>query len=178
METALPWLELLLVSLCWLTLTYAAYSDLRHLEVMNSVSVLIAALFFPSAWVFGLSIGTIGLHVLIAFVILLAGFGLFAIGLTGGADVKLLAAATLWIGPDSLVTLLLLMALIGGLLAIALLGLRGLTKLAPTIRIASLSVDHWRAIPIPYCLAISVATFLTFPQTIFMPTLLGGQNPW
>ena len=53
--------------------------------------------------------------------VFVAGALLFSRGLIGGGDVKLLTAATLWAGPGLTPALLIVTALLGGLLTLALL---------------------------------------------------------
>ncbi|MEM7041526.1 MAG: prepilin peptidase [Pseudomonadota bacterium] len=53
-----------------------------------------------------------------------AGFALFAFGLMGGGDVKLLAALALWAGIDHIALLLVVTSLAGGLLSIVMVMLR------------------------------------------------------
>ena len=57
-------------------------------------------------------------------VTLIAGFALFAAGLFGGGDAKLFAASSVWFGWPGLYRYILLVALLGGLLALVVLCLR------------------------------------------------------
>lgn len=163
---------------CSATLVYAAYSDMRRLEVANSVSIVLALLFLPAALVFGLAMTDIGLHLAVGLVVLLAGFMLFSFGLTGGADAKLLAAAALWVGPGGLAHLLIFMALIGGALAVVILIVRAAAKSSAAARLPWLQEGRWRDAPIPFCVAISAAAILSLPSAGFWPTLLGERAAW
>ena len=53
---------------------------------------------------------------------LVLGFALFAAGLFGGGDAKLMAAAALWLGWSTGTSVLVFTALAGGVLAIVYLG--------------------------------------------------------
>jgi len=96
----------------------AAVSDFRQYIIPNSISLAIVGLYpiylafssLPIDWAGGLIAGS---------VVLAVGIGLFSLGLTGGGDVKLLAAAALWAGTDRVLPLLLVMSLAGGVLALA-----------------------------------------------------------
>lgn len=178
MDVTLPWIEAALIATCIVTLGYAAYSDIRHLEVANSVSILLGTLFFPAAWSFGFDIVTVGVHVAVAIGMLALGFVLFSLGLTGGADAKLLAAASLWVGIDGLGRLLIYMALIGGLLAILVLIARGLSTSAIAGKLPWLIPGRWRDAPIPYCVAISIATVLSLPSAGLIPRLFQDAASW
>ncbi|MEQ8369643.1 MAG: prepilin peptidase, partial [Alphaproteobacteria bacterium] len=54
----------------------------------------------------------------IAGVVLALGMGLFALGLFGGGDAKLLAALALWAGPSQILPTLFVIALAGGVLSV------------------------------------------------------------
>jgi prepilin peptidase CpaA len=60
--------------------------------------------------------------------VLIGGTALFAAGLVGGGDVKLAAAATVWIGARAIPEFLVVTALVGGLLALGILGGRALRR--------------------------------------------------
>lgn len=103
----------------------AAWQDLRTLHIGNGLSVAIAVLFVGWA-VIGLIAGS---YTLVAFGLSIAcGAGLFAVGMAafaagilGGGDVKLLAAVGLFAGPAGILDLMLVTALAGGVLGIAVL---------------------------------------------------------
>ena len=119
---------LLLVGLCLTTfaglLAWAAYGDIRRYLIPNKISLLILAAyaafslsaaflpdFYPSVnWFNGLIAGG---------AVLTVGLILFARGIMGGGDVKLLASASVWAGTAYIYDLLMTTALVGGLLAVA-----------------------------------------------------------
>lgn len=173
MESEIPWFATSVVALYAGLLLYAAYSDIRHLEVANSVVVGIAALFFPAAWLVSLPLETIVVHVAVGLAVLAAGFGLFAFGVMGGADGKLLAATALWCGPDEVARLLIYVALAGGALAGVVLIIRKSVRSPAVVRRAPwLAGGRWRETPIPYCAAIAAGAFLTLPHTPFLTASL------
>jgi len=55
----------------------------------------------------------------LAFVVFWAFAGLFALGLLGGGDVKMLGAVALWFTPTAFLDLLIVMAFVGGGVAVA-----------------------------------------------------------
>jgi prepilin peptidase CpaA len=94
---------------------------------------------------------------------------LFACRILGGGDVKLLAAMALWCGIHLLVPLLFLTAIIGGVFALIVLGLR-----QPLVQIAFLAVLR-RApaflhakMPIPYGIPIAIAGVMLAPHLPFL----------
>ena len=104
-----------------IALLVAAFTDLRSRQIGNKLNAAIALgapLFW---WASGLALWPdVAIQVgvaLAAFAVLAA---LFAFGAMGGGDVKLLTALALWLEPLWFFRLLMVMALVGGLLAVGL----------------------------------------------------------
>jgi prepilin peptidase CpaA len=126
------------------------YRDGRDYLIPNTLSIAVAALFFPAALLLGLPLLPALLAGGIAFAIT---FGLFALKLFGGGDAKLLPALMLWTGWNlTSLQFLFLMAILGGVLAIVLLALRFLLR-----RRAGLPQLLQPGAPIPYGIAIASA---------------------
>ena len=110
---------------CALLLLAAAWQDLRTLRIADGLSIGIAASF--AVWaVAGFAAGTytlvsLGLAVTCAAGMFLLGALAFAVGGIGGGDVKLAAVTTLFAGPGLLLDFVLIVALAGGLLGVAIL---------------------------------------------------------
>lgn len=110
----------LLIALA-IALVFAAFTDIRRRQIdnwLNGAIALGAPLFW---WASGLSLWpdvAIQLGVAFAAFVLLA--GLFALKVMGGGDVKLLTVLALWIPPEIFMQLLLIMAIAGGVLTIAM----------------------------------------------------------
>lgn len=94
-------------------------------------------------------------------IMLIAGLAFFAAGIFGGGDAKLLAASALWFGWSGLFRYIMLVALMGGLLALVILGLRRVAQVrawsSPEWLIKMRSGEHG----IPYGVAIAAASWLT-----------------
>ena len=102
-------------------LVWAAVTDLREFLIPNRISVAIVALYPAHVLASAQPVDWVG--ALIACGIVFAvGFALFALRITGGGDVKLLAATALWAGPDLVMPFLLVTAVAGGVLALVKLG--------------------------------------------------------
>jgi prepilin peptidase CpaA len=147
----------------------AGFEDLRRLIIPNRLTLAICLLWpleMAAAWP-GASavIAALGC----AAAVFTAGTVLFARGVIGGGDVKLLAAAALWAGPGGTPALLVGTALLGGVLALALL-----TPLGP--RLAALrgagageaAAALHDAKSVPYGVAIAAASLI-----VTLPPLLG-----
>jgi prepilin peptidase CpaA len=103
----------------------AGAQDLRSMQIANGFSLAIAGLFAVWAAV-GLADGQISVKE-VAFalgcgtVVFGVGAAAFALGALGGGDVKLLAAVSLFAGPQLLYGFLIITAIAGGLLGLAIL---------------------------------------------------------
>lgn len=110
----------LLIALA-IALVVAAFTDIRRRQIdnwLNGAIALGAPLFW---WTSGLALWpdiALQLGVALAAFALLA--GLFALKLMGGGDVKLLTVLALWVRPEIFMQLLVVMALAGGVLTVAM----------------------------------------------------------
>ncbi len=104
-------------------LIVAAFTDIRRRQIDNWLNLAIAAgapLFW---WTSGLALWPdVALQVGVAVAAFAALAGLFALGMMGGGDVKLLTALALWIEPNAFLQLLIIMAIAGGILTIIMGG--------------------------------------------------------
>ncbi|MEL7189079.1 MAG: prepilin peptidase [Pseudomonadota bacterium] len=101
-------------------LLIAAFTDIRSRKIANWLNGAIA-LGAPVFWfASGMAVWP-DMAMQFGFALLVSGawIGLYALGLLGGGDIKLLAALSLWITPLNYMTLLIIMAMVGGLMAIA-----------------------------------------------------------
>lgn len=102
----------------------AAVFDVTTMTIPNWLIVLILAGFVAVAAALGLDPLRIAFHLALFFALLFVGIFCFARGWVGGGDAKLLAAIGLWVGPEQIVTLLLITSVAGGALTIAILFFR------------------------------------------------------
>jgi prepilin peptidase CpaA len=138
------------VLVCFLGLLgWAAVSDYREFTIPNRVSIGIAGL-YPAHVVASLTpIDWLG-AILVSVAVFAAGFALFAGKLIGGGDAKLISAVALWAGPDLILGVVLIIALVGAALSIFVLKMQWSARLrgAGGVRIADFKA------PVPYGLAI------------------------
>ena len=110
-----------LVGALAIALLVAAFTDIRRRQIDNWLNAAVAAgapLFW---WATGLSLWPgVALQLGVAVVTFLVLAGLFALKAMGGGDVKLLTALALWMPAMLFLKLLVIMALAGGVLTIAL----------------------------------------------------------
>lgn len=102
-------------------LCYAAVSDAQRRIIPNWLTLTIAALAVPYWLGTGLELWPdIALQLCLAAGAFVIFAGLFAFGLMGGGDVKLLAALALWLPVGRFLELVVIMSLAGGLLTLAM----------------------------------------------------------
>jgi prepilin peptidase CpaA len=135
-------------------LAAAAISDVRHFIVPNRYCVSIVLLYgihvlaspVPVSWTGGLIVAGASLAV---------GFALFAVKAFGGGDVKLFVAASLWAGGGHIAQFIVGTAVVGGLLATAiLLQRRAPSHATPGAADAPQPQSRWKR-PLPYGVAIA-----------------------
>jgi prepilin peptidase CpaA len=156
---------LILLTLFPILTIYAAFSDLLTMTIPNRVSLLLVAGFVPVALMAGLSAPDILLHFASGTVVLVVAFGLFAMGWIGGGDAKLAAAVALWFGVGNTVEFLLLAAIGGGVLTVAVLMLRSVPLPAFALSWTWLNRLHDRKGGVPYGIALAVAAVMVYPSS-------------
>ena len=108
-----------------LLLLQAAWCDFRWLKVPNRIPFLIVGLFPLSVALSGSDWHAAAIDHLAAGALVLAiGFGLFTLGKVGGADAKLMASVSVWLGMPMLPSGLAAVAVSGSVLSVALFSLR------------------------------------------------------
>lgn len=137
-------------------LVWAAAVDIVTRAIPNTVVLLLAACFGVFALAAGMPALQVVAHLACAGTVLVFGFFLFSRGLIGGGDAKLLAAAALWFGFDSLLPFLAATALAGGVLSLAWLA----------ISAASIQLGRETALArtVPYGAAIAAGALAILPD--------------
>ncbi len=149
------WISVLVVTG---TLIAAAVADFRSLTIPNWCSVTAAAFYVPFAYALDMPATGLASHYGTGALLYLMGLGLVSRGIVGGGDAKLLAAVSVWAGPGMVAQLLLLVATLGGVLALVTLCVRKVLSGKPTGR-----GPQWLNPPagtnpgVPYGMAIALA---------------------
>ena len=137
----------LLVAVLAAMLIVAAAGDLRTRTIPNRLNMAIALLAIPFWYASGLQLWPdVALHVGIAALVFLLFAAAFALGAMGGGDVKMVAAVALWLPPAAVMQLLVVMAVAGGVLTLAMLVRHRLARASHVLEI-------------PYGVAIAFAGF-------------------
>ena len=153
-----------------LLLAYAAWHDVSTMTIPNWVSIGLAAAFIPAAVAAGLSAEAIGFHLAFGAGVLLLCAGLFYVGVFGGGDAKVIAAASLWTGLAGAGSFVMGMALAGGVLAGSLIIFRRMRLTATKDWAKRLLSPEEGA---PYAVAIAVGGFVAAPAS---PVLMAGLS--
>jgi prepilin peptidase CpaA len=148
-----------------LLMIIAAVSDLFTMTIPNRVSLLLVGGFFLCAILVGFSGQQILMHMASGAAVLAITFAMFSFGWIGGGDAKLAAATALWLGFGSLLDYLLLAAIGGGLLTLAILFLRSVPLPAFALGWDWLNRLHDRNSGVPYGIALAAAALMVYPST-------------
>jgi prepilin peptidase CpaA len=143
----------------------AAFSDLLTMTIPNKISAALALSFLACALWAGLGPHQILLHLAGGLFVLALGFAAFSLGWMGGGDVKLAAAACVWFGFSQLLDYLLLAAMAGGALTLAILFFRQIHLPAVALGWPWLARLHDNRTGIPYGIALAAAALLLFPES-------------
>ena len=136
----------LLIALA-IALLYAAFTDIRSRTIANWLNLSIAAIAPVFWWASGLAFWPdVAIQIGVAVAAFAVFAGMFALGMMGGGDVKLLTALALWIEPNAFLQLLLVMAIAGGLLTIVMGAVHVMRK-------------RKEKLAIPYGVAIAIGAF-------------------
>ena len=153
--------------------TVAACYDLLTMQIPNRFPAALVIAFLALAFLTGLPLPTIGIHLLAGIGLLAGTFALFAFGFLGGGDAKLASAIVLWLGIEQALPFLVLMALFGGALSLVVLAFRAvplpgfLLGWPPALRL------HEKGAGVPYGVALAAAALVVFPDTPWFIALAG-----
>jgi len=101
-------------------LVSAALSDIRTYTIPNRLTAAIAVLYPVYVLSSAARVDWL-MSIVIAAVVLLVCAGLFAGGVMGGGDAKILAAGALWAGPELALSFIIFTALAGGIVSMAII---------------------------------------------------------
>jgi prepilin peptidase CpaA len=142
---------------------YAGCRDFVTYTIPNRISLALLAAFPVFALASGIEPAQIGVHLAVGGIVLVAAFGLFALGWLGGGDAKLVAATALWFGGDVLIYLF-AAALAGGALSLAVLSVRNMPLPALVAHPWLERVMDPKA-GIPYGVALAAGAVYTLPHS-------------
>ena len=164
-------MQSLVISLFPLLVIASGVFDFLTLRIPNWLNALTALTFVLAAFVFAMPLPVAGMHVIAGVLLLVLGFGLFAVNLVGGGDAKMLAAAGLWIGFDHLLAFVVFTAVCGGVLALAVLGVRAAQRYAAMTGLDAFASITGKKVELPYGMSIAAGALLVLPETWWFAAL-------
>jgi prepilin peptidase CpaA len=144
-------------------LVMAGVADFRTLRIPNWLTAGLTLAFPVAALAAGQPVDWLS-HLEAGAAVFAGSAALFAFGLMGGGDVKLLSATALWLGLGQVMPFLFMVALVGGAFALVCLALRHplmQTTFLATLR--RLPAFAQKKMPIPYGIPIAIAGLLMAP---------------
>lgn len=161
-------LALLTLVLCVL----AAWHDVRSLTIHNGTIVGIALVFcvaygihmiaINEGWLDAPVFQSIGMHLGSVAIVFLVCFSLFWFGILGGGDAKMATALALWIPLSALPGFIMMMSLVGGVLGLSALALKGRAWLKPTTDEGWIAALKRGESTVPYGIALTAAAVYSF----------------
>ncbi|MBL4615591.1 MAG: prepilin peptidase [Magnetovibrio sp.] len=148
---------------------YAAWSDARELRIPNKLSLALLVLFFPTALIAGIGMEQMAWHLIAGVALLVLGFVLFALGLFGGGDAKLMSACALWLGWDQIGHFALWVVIIGGVLSLLVILLRKGLGMWPNWLVSRAQGLFEPGKSVPYGIAISIGALIQVPRSAAWP---------
>ena len=153
------------ISILPVLMIVAGAGDALSLRIPNWLTLTIFMAFFPLAFATGMPLADFGSHILAAAVLFVVGFILFSVGLFGGGDAKLLAAAGIWFGSSQALPFMVFTVVAGGVLAICVV-FWSLISMLWEIHAGSWVKKISELRPkVPYGYAFAIGAILAFPQT-------------
>jgi prepilin peptidase CpaA len=157
-----------------LCMAMAAFSDLLTMTIPNRLSVILLTAFVAIAPLSGISAYDFLLHFGAAAATFGFCFALFALGIMGGGDAKILTASAVWFGfTESLLVYIVYVGIFGGFLSLIVLMLRANHNL---IIVSRLPVPQTmlHAKKVPYGIAIGAAAFAAYPGSPLVQSVIGA----
>jgi prepilin peptidase CpaA len=185
--TISDWIQLIAAAATMILLVAAGATDITRYRIPNVIVYAIVVAFVVGA-AFNFSWPAVGWAALAGVGMFLLGAGLFALGLFGGGDVKLIAAMALWTGVVDLPRFLVVMSAAGGVLGVvwmvrrrrqlALAAQAAPSSDAPSSGELSSDAQPRAKVPnrIPYGVAIALAGLDFFVTSVHSP--FAALWPW
>ncbi|QPC86550.1 peptidase [Mesorhizobium sp. NBSH29] len=150
-----------------LCMAYAAATDILSMTIANLVSIVLLATFLLVAPFTGAEWSVLALHLGAGAILLIAGMALFAFGVMGGGDVKLLASTAVWIGLNlQLVEYLVNSAVLGGILTVAIIIYRKSPFAGRYANNTFLRHFGDESAGVPYGIALAIGGLIAYPDTV------------
>jgi prepilin peptidase CpaA len=151
----------------------AAVSDLATMTIPNGIPLALVALFLVTVLLGPLDVEAVAWHVGAGLLMFAITIGLFAFGLIGGGDAKLMPAIAVWLGPAALMPFVFHTAMAGGLIAVTFLILRRLPQPSGAAGTPWLSRLLDKSVGIPYGVAIAYGGLVAATKAPLVTLIIG-----
>ncbi len=150
---------------------FAAMTDVARMTIPNWLTMSLIVGFAIMAPVSGMDLAMVGWHLCAGFGLLAVTFFLFSMGWIGGGDAKYAAAVALWFGWPATLDFLLISALFGGALTLAIVAFRKMPMPEAMHSQQWLMRLHDPKNGAPYGVALSCGALYVYPNTIWMSSV-------
>ena len=148
-----------------LLVVIAGTFDFFTYRIPNWINIVIAVSIIPFAILSGMPLEVFVWHVVAGLLAFVVGYLLFAFGVFGGGDAKMIAAAALWVGWDNLIPFGVITAFAGGALAFCMM-IWSLIRNEPVVgNVSLLGRIFKKQLKLPYGIAIAAGALMVFPST-------------
>ena len=152
-------------------MAYAGFSDMFTMQISNMISLALIAGFVFFGFMIGMDIQTMLWHFAIFAIVLAVTFTLFALGIFGGGDAKLIPCTALWLGWEHTMTYIHVSALIGAILALVIMRWRYQPLPDRITNVEWVGRLYNAKNGIPYGVALAAGAMVVYPETLWMQHL-------
>lgn len=152
-------------------LVLAAVYDLTTMTIPNWLNALVVLSFVLFAPMTGMGLEAMLGHLGAGALMFAIGIMMFALGWMGGGDAKLIAGVAMWCGWSALMPFLVLAAIFGGILTVAIVLTRTMPLPPFLCRIEWVMRLHDRHTGVPYGIALAAAGLLIYQDLSLFPLL-------
>ena len=148
---------------------YAMISDFLYLKIPNWISIALVIVFIFYA-VFSWPDIKLTEHLIIGASVFCVTFVLFLLNSFGAGDVKFLSALSLWTNAQQFVPFIMLVAILGGVIALMIISMRLFLKLKPDLGSNNILLKKLRQLTksgaMPYGIPIGLAALIVIPRAL------------
>lgn len=156
-----------------LAMVYAGVMDLATMKIRNHLVLAVGAAWLILAPLAGFSLEELGMSLGVAGIVFVVTFVFFGMGWIGGGDAKLAAVTALWFAPQQALEYFLYASLLGGILTILVLKLRGSVLPLSLYRLDWIAQLYDQRGGVPYGAAMAPAALIVFPSTAWLAHAVG-----
>ena len=150
----------------------AGVSDYFTLKIPNWLNLAIAVSVIPFVIMADMPMEIFAWHVVAGILTFIVAYIMFAFGIFGGGDAKMVAACALWIGWDSMFNFSVYIVIAGGILGLALTAWKWLAAKKDDAGFAwAQGFLAEKKLQLPYGIAIAASGVIVFPATWWMQHL-------